>query len=118
MASLFWRKNIVTNVELDKSLWLKSFGSNSFKRIRLFEVQNKLTDRFPSSRARASPVFTTKRIKEIFAHFQKASQPFFSNIEAMIEAGKQDKVDIKDLLKGNHEIWSKVRKLESRPLIS
>ena len=54
-----------------------------------------------TARARASPVFTTKRIKDIFAHFQKASRPFFSNIDDMIEQGNQDKIDIKDLLKGS-----------------
>lgn len=53
------------------------------------------------SRARASPVFTTKRIKEIFHHFHKASNPFFSNINSMIEQGKQDQIDIKELLKGS-----------------
>ena len=57
------------------------------------------TDHFSLLRARASPVFTTKRIKDIFGHFAKASRPFFSNIDAMIEQGKQDQIDIKDLLK-------------------
>ena len=50
-------------------------------------------------RAIVSPVFTTKKIKEIFNQFQKASKPLFSNIESLIEEGKNDEIDIKLLLR-------------------
>lgn len=50
-------------------------------------------------RALVSPVFTTKKIKDIFSHFQKASEPLFLNIENLIKAGRQDEVDTKDLLR-------------------
>lgn len=50
-------------------------------------------------RALVSPVFTTKKIKDIFMHFQKASKPLFTNIENLIKTGRQDEVDTKDLLR-------------------
>lgn len=46
-----------------------------------------------------SPVFTTRKIKEIFQQFQKSSKPLFDNIMGLIEEGKQDEIDMKDLLK-------------------
>lgn len=50
-------------------------------------------------RALVSPVFSTRRVKEIYGHFQKASRPFFTNIDRMIEGGQQDEIDIKALLR-------------------
>ena len=47
-----------------------------------------------------TPVFTTRRIKDIFPAIQKASKPLFENIENLIKEGKQDEIDAKDLLKG------------------
>ena len=53
-----------------------------------------------SKRALISPIFTTKKIKNIFTTIQKATIPLFENIEALIKENKNDEIEIKDLLKG------------------
>lgn len=57
-----------------------------------------------------TPVFTTRRIKDIYPQIQKASKPFFENIEGLIEEGKD--IDVRDLLKGwSLDVIAKVRSL-------
>lgn len=46
-----------------------------------------------------TPVFTTKRIRDIYPSIQKSSTPFFDNINELISQGKQDEIEIKELLK-------------------
>ena len=71
------------------------FNMRYLKDSFLFKAKKEWKD----SRSLVSPVFTTKRIKDIFVHFEKASKPLFMNIEELIKEGKQDEIDIKDLLK-------------------
>lgn len=47
-----------------------------------------------------SPVFTTKRIKDIYSQIQSSTKPFFENIEKQIKEGKQNEIDVKKFAKG------------------
>lgn len=77
--------------------------TNPFKKIRIRYLSSsfilKKGKEWKDGRNLVSPVFTTRKIKEIFEQFQKASKPLFSNIEDLIEEGKGDEIDVKDLLK-------------------
>lgn len=86
---------------------IKEFNNFNDKNLRNFNakyIQESFTRKkgqaWKDGRAIVSPVFSTKRVKEIYVHFQKASKPFFANIDRMIDAGQQDEIDIKALLRG------------------
>ena len=47
-----------------------------------------------------TPIFTIKRIKDIYPQIQSSANPFFENIEACIREGKEDAIDVKKFAKG------------------
>ena len=97
---------VVGEPQMARDIMIKEFSSftdrNPFK-VSLRYLSDsflfKAKQEWKDGRSLVSPVFTTKRIKDIFIHFEKASKPLFMNIEEMIKDGKQDEIDIKDLLK-------------------
>lgn len=51
-------------------------------------------------RSLVSPVFTSKRIKDIYPQIKKAAIPFFENVENLMREGKKDEIDVKKFTKG------------------
>ena len=97
---------MVTNTDMIKQIAIKN--SNNFTDTQVIKSKSRyLQDTFlqktghewKEGRNRVSPVFTTKKIRDIFMHFEKASKSLFVNIDSMIAEGKQDEIDVKDLLK-------------------
>ena len=98
---------VVNDPDMVKSILVRDAhnfsDSNPFRKINIKYLAEsfmmKKNKEWKDGRNLVSPVFTTRKIKEIFQQFQKASKPLFSNIEDLIEEGKQDEIDVKDLLK-------------------
>ena len=97
---------VVGDPQMARDIMIKEFSSFTDRNPIKFNMRYlqdsflfKTKQEWKDGRSLVSPVFTTKRIKDIFVHFEKASKPLFMNIEEMIKDGKQDEIDIKDLLK-------------------
>ena len=99
---------VVGDPQIGRDITIKEFSSFTDRNPIKFNMRYlkdsflfKAKKEWKDGRSLVSPVFTTKRIKDIFVHFEKASKPLFMNIEELIKEGKQDEIDIKDLLKVN-----------------
>ena len=98
---------VVNDPDMVKSILVRDAhnfsDTNPFRKIFIRYLSSsfimKKNKEWKDGRNLVSPVFTTRKIKEIFQQFQKASKPLFSNIEDLIEQGRQDEIDVKDLMK-------------------
>ena len=114
---------MVNDSDIAKSILVRDAhnftDTNPFKKIQIRYLSTsfilKKNKEWRDGRNLVSPVFTTRKIKEIFLQFQRASKPLFSNIEALIEEGEGDEIDVKDLLKNYQlDVISKVGDLQCK----